>query len=113
LVDERLVEARAGLARLAARPPREVAPGGGVPGEGIPLPRGQARREVDGGGGLPPPALLVGYGDDATHCDARPSLARGAEDSTSRRRACSTWNGSTWNTCAGSSPRGGRRHPRR
>ncbi len=52
LLDQHLVDAGPGLARLAAEPGGEVSLGVGVHGQHPPLGRGQAGRQVDGGGGL-------------------------------------------------------------
>ena len=67
LLDERLVEARPGLAGLAAEAGGQVALGVGVHGEDPPLGGGQARGEVDRRRGLADPALLVGDRDGASH----------------------------------------------
>jgi len=66
LVDDRRVEAGpAGC--LAAQAGGEVALRIGVHRQHPALRRSQAGGQVDDGGGLADPALLIGYGDDAGH----------------------------------------------
>ena len=77
LLDQRLVQARPALAGLAAEPRGEIALRVGVDGEHASLGRGQARGEVDGGGGLADAAFLVGYRDGASQ---GPSLPPPTED---------------------------------